>query len=454
MKRLLPLLILLATGGCAYFNGIYNARTAQRTADRAARAGQEAAAASAYALAAATAETVLVRHGKSRWRTEALYIAGRGLAFSGQCDPAMKRLNEYLGLDGVPPPKRERATVALGRCMVSEGKHADARALLHPLTSAEDRDVAAIASLWAARASLGLGLTDDAVAYLASADAASAQWEVIRASLASAEYSRAESLLARRAARSDYREELVRSLTVLWRAGREETVEEIAARYSQARIPGRAKAQLHLAVADLMIESGRDSLARETLHAARRFSTDTSLDRQAGALLALLSLRDLAELADVEAVIQRAASETPTALVATLQRRLEMVKFLLERTDYTGASLFLAGEVARDSLRAPRFAHTLFTRLADGMGDSPLAPKAWLAAAAVMPESTAVYRGRVLERHAESAFAYVLRGEDPDHLRLYERTDVLLTQAWRAAVDSLRRRRQASTTAPAPPPPQ
>ena len=454
MRRAIPLLLILATGGCAYFNGIYNARSAERAADRAARAGQEAAAASAYALVAATAETVLVRHGRSKWRTEALYLAGRGLAFSGQCDPAMERLNEYLGLNGVPPRKRDRATVAMGRCLVHRAKHAEARALLDPLTSSADRDVAAAASLWAARAAMGLGLNEHAVAYLATADASSAQWEVIRASLRSMEYARAESLLAGRAQRSDYRDELVPAITELWRAGRDSGVQRIVSQYGKGRIASRTKASLHITLAQLMMESRRDSLARRTLIAARRFSTDTLLDRQAGALLALLSLRDVEEVADAEAIVKRARSESPGSLVTALEAHLQLVDFLLKTTDYTGASQFLAAEVARDSLRAPRLAHTLFTRLVSTMNSSPMAPKALLAAAAVVPESTAVYRARVLEEYPESAFAYVLRGDDPSHLKAYERTDILLSRAWTAAVDSMRLRRQAGAgqSAASPPP--
>ena len=373
MRRAIPLLLILATGGCAYFNGIYNARSAERAADRAARRGQEAAAASAYALVAATAETVLVRHGRSRWRTEALYLAGRGLAFSGQCDPAMERLDEYLGLDAVPPRKRDRATVALGRCLVHRSKHAEARVLLDPLTTSTDRDVASAASLWAARASMGLGLNEDAAAYLATADASSAQWEVIRASLRSMEYARAESLLAGRARRSDYRDDVIPAITELWRAGRDSSVRNLVTQYGMGRLPSRTKASLHIALAQLMIESRRDSLARRTLTAARRFSTDTLLDRQAGALLALLSLRDVDEIAEAEAIVKRARSESPGPLVTALESHLELVRFLLGTTDYTGASQFLAAEIARDSLRAPRLAHRLFARLVGTMNSSPTA---------------------------------------------------------------------------------
>ena len=456
MRRAIPLLLLLATGGCAYFNGIYNARSAERAADRAARAGQEAAAAASYALVASTAETVLVRHGRSKWRNEALYLAGRGLAFSGQCDPAVQRLGEYLGLNGVPARKRQRATVAMGRCLVHQSKHAEALTLLDPLASAADRDVASAASLWAARASMGLGLNENAVAYLATADAASAQGEVIRASLRSAEYARAESLLAARASRSDYRDELVPVLIDLWGAGRQPAVQRIVEQYGRGRLPARTKAALHITLAELMIGSRQDSLARRALISARRFSTDTLLDRQAGAMLALLSLAEVEEIAGAAAIVKRAADESPGPLSATLTSRLELLEFLATTLDYTGASQFLAAEVARDSLRAPRLAHTLFKRLASSMSTSPMAPKALLAAGAVLPESSAVYRARVIEDFPESAFAYVLRGDDPSHVKAYERTDILLARAWTTAADSMRKRRQAAAPQSAvagPPPP-
>ena len=456
MRRAFPLLLLLATGGCAYFNGIYNARSAERAADRAARAGQEAAAASSYALAAATAETVLVRHGRSKWRNEALYLAGRGLAFSGQCEPAIQRLGEYLGLNGVPARKRQRATVAMGRCLVHQSKHTEALTLLHPLASAADREVAAAASLWAARASMGLGLNEDAVAYLGTADAASAQWEVIRASLRSAEYARAESLLVSRARRSDYRDELIPALRELWAAGRRAAVRQIVEQYGKGRIATRTKASLHIALAELLMDSRQDSLSRLALISARRFSTDSLLDRQAGAMLALLALANVEEVSEAAAIVKRAANESPGPLAALLESRLELLEFLLTTVDYTGASQFLAAEVARDSLRAPRLAHTLFTRVVATMKTSPMAPKALLAAGAVLPESTQVYRTRVLDEFPESAFAYVLRGDDPSHVKAYERTDILLSRAWAAAVDSMRQRRQAaasrSSAAVTPPP--
>jgi hypothetical protein len=302
---------------------------------------------------------------------------------------------------------------------------------------------------------MGLGLNEDAVAYLATADAASAQWEVIRASLRSAEYSRAESLLVSRAGRSDYRDELIPVLTELWGAGRRAGVQRIVDEYGKGRLPTRIKASLHIAFAQLLMESRQDSLARRALISARRFSTDTILDRQAGAMLALLSLANVDEVTDAAAIVKRAGDDSPGPLAAVLQSRLELLEFLVTTTDYTGASQFLAAEVARDSLRAPRLAHTLFTRLVAAMSTSPMAPKALLAAAAVLPESSAVYRARVLEKFPESAFAYVLRGDDPSHLKAYERTDILLSQAWTAAADSMRKRRQAAATqsaAAAPPP--
>jgi hypothetical protein len=77
MRRAIPIL-LFAVGGCAYYNGIYNAKADAKKADRQFERGESFAAQQAYALSAATAETVLVRHPKSGRRPEALYLSARG----------------------------------------------------------------------------------------------------------------------------------------------------------------------------------------------------------------------------------------------------------------------------------------------------------------------------------------------------------------------------------------
>jgi hypothetical protein len=432
--------------GCAYFNGIYNARAAERAADRAARAGRDALATSKYAQAAVTAETVLVRHRKSRWRTEALYLAGRGAALSDQCDRALIHLDEYLALASVPARRRERAELARARCLVRKNRHSEARDVLATLVQSRDRDVASVAALWAARASIALGRNDEALRFLANADATQAQWELIRASMQRQEYQRAESLLALRARRGDYRDELLPLLTDLWAAGRPAAVASIVDDYGRARLAARSKASLHIFLADLLIDARRDSLARANLVRAQRLSADTALDREAASRLALLNLHDLPATVDVEAALQRARRAGAGGPVfQRLDASLELVKLLERWTDYTGASLFLAAEVARDSLRSPALAHALFVRLANTMSNSPLAPKALIAASALEPDSASAYRARVIERYRGTPFGRLLVGDERGSGQApYERTDDLLRQAWKRATDSLRVIRDAA----------
>ena len=106
------LALLFALTGCAYYNGLYNAKAETRAGDRLSRQGREAEATSRYATAAATAETVLVRYPKSRWRPQALALAGRTLALAGDCALARPRLREALALPVLDAEVREHLLVA------------------------------------------------------------------------------------------------------------------------------------------------------------------------------------------------------------------------------------------------------------------------------------------------------------------------------------------------------
>ena len=64
-----PLAVAGIGVGCAYYNGVYNARRADRAAERAMLAGDDSAATRNFALAAAAAETVLARYPRSRYAT-------------------------------------------------------------------------------------------------------------------------------------------------------------------------------------------------------------------------------------------------------------------------------------------------------------------------------------------------------------------------------------------------
>jgi hypothetical protein len=453
-----PLVVLglpAAFGACAYFNGVYNAKEADQQATRLLRGGRESEAAGSFAVAAAKAETVLVRHPKTRWRGEALYLAGRGFAYSNQCERATGRLTEFLALTGQPAERRDRATLALATCSYHKGKHTEALTLLDPLTRSRKRDIATQASLWAARSAIRLGNTGKAQRYLGAIDAGVAQWELAAASIAEQEYPRAESLLALRARSGDYRDDLPAALKALWAAGRQDQVETIVSRYDRAGGAASEKAALHLMMADLEMQARRDSMARLHLLAVPRATSDTVARKEAASRLTALRVRELSSLALVEdAIVKGAEVARGTALQTRLEDNLLLVKILERRRDISGAALFLAAEVARDSLGSRGLAHALFKRIENEIPTALLAPKALLAAAELLPDSAPVYHQRIRTRYPTSPFRLLLDGGDPANAITYRQADVALMSTWRdaakVAADSITARRPQPSTANAP----
>ena len=446
-------IVLLA--GCAYFNGVYNAREAERSADKQRRRGKEADAAASYAVSAAKAESVLARFPRSRWADDALLIAGRGLAYSDQCSRAIERLEAWLALPGQKAEDRDEASVALGSCYVRAGRIGEALELLEPRAAHRDRGLARTAALWAGRAAIVIGDAARASRMFAIVGSESADWELAQAALAAGNWPIAESLYAARAQRGDFRPEVLTVIDELWQGGRTAGVDTILERYYRSRLAARDKAALLLRAADLMIAGGQDERARGTLLRARRLATDTILHKEATARLTLLALRPVGSLLDVTNLIARARDAARGApLFQRLERGLELVTHLEREPDQSGASLFIAAEIARDTLRAPKLAETLYRRIVETPGGATLAPKALLALAALRPDSAAAFHQRLKDSYPGTPWAEMLDGGDPGNSPAWATAERLLRvrfeNAARVLADSLRARTAAST--PAPPP--
>jgi hypothetical protein len=441
MTRPVHLLALLPLVGCAYFNGVYNAHQAAKRGDKLARAGRTSEAVALYTTAAEKAETVLVHHAQSRWIGDALFIAGWSWAMAAKCDRAEPRLVAFLTRTREAESRLARATLALAVCRIREHRYAPARALLAPLTKLRDSQVATDASLWAARASVALGQPDSARVYLRGTNAARAEWHLVEAFLASGQYAPAESLLARRASRGDYRPDVLDVLRTLWDAGRATAVQRIVDRYDRTHTAAEPLARLHLLVGELSLTAGSDSSARMHFAAAQRLSRDTAVVREASAQLTVAELRRLTSLVDVQNVIARGRG---LANGGARQRRLDdnllLLEMLHDQSDHTGASLFLAAEVARDSLRARALAHALFKQVA-ALPESPLASKALLAAGELEPDSADIYRRRAREQ--SSVTPSRLRSDSAGGASIADRAQSLLVQRWTSTAreyeDSLRK---------------
>lgn len=461
MRNAIRLAVLMtawfAGSGCVYYNGIYNAQAEAKGGDARLRADDDANATMRFQRAAAIAESVLVRHPESKWRTRALYIAARSGALASQCERAMPRLLALLNDSITQGPQltvaeRDQSQFALATCEVRNGRSRSARSRLDSLIDGRSQDPELLrqSRIWAARAALGMGDRDAVTAYLAALNGSVLQWELIGASLAAREYARVESLLVLRARQGDYRDDVSRALRELFADGRFDAAERIVLQYDGARIRDESRARMHFALGDMHVRLGRDSLARLHLYSARTLAGRDSLTGyEANARLALIDVARLSSIRELDTLVARQDSVVwRTAYAQLLAERVLLFRLLAARdanADATGASLYLAAEIARDSLRAPRLAQTLFMRVLRERPASVLVPNAWYAASLLEPDSAAAWRGRILAEHGQSAVAARLRGDDVAALPDFISTADLLNFNWNETLrlwsDSVRKLR-------------
>lgn len=423
VRRWGALATVFVGAGCAYYNGVYNARRADRAAERALLAGDDSAATRNFALAAAAAETVLARYPRSRWAPEALFLAGRGLAFTGSCGAALSRLDAYQGRTR-DRSERDRASLASGQCLTAGGRFSEAVTVLAPLLGARERELAVPAARLSARAYLALGDDASAARVLAGVDAGGAEWLLARDALGVGRAARVESLLTRRIAAGDVREELPDMLRRLWSGGDSAVALRLAVDVAGSRAPSLQKARVRLAVGELLSGAGRDVEAYDVLTAVPKLASDSALVGRARDLLAQLSLARATTLQEVSDQLKRSRSPTDGSRLAAAV----ILARLLEREDpETGAGRFLAGEVARDSLRAMRLARVFFVSVP---GESPLAPKGWLAAGALAGDSAGYYASEARRRWPASPYVLAIDGKDSADSMSIVVPEAALRAAW------------------------
>jgi hypothetical protein len=457
MKRLFVVLSMVvapvALSGCVYFNGIYNAKEAASRGDARLRRGDEAGAATFFATSVASAESVLVRHPRSKYRPRALYLAGRGAALAGFCDAGIKHIEEFLTLPVTDRDSAEfhRARLARGVCHLRLGKLDIARVYLDSLVDVRDRETSQQARLWATRAALAARDGAAAERYLAGMNIGTMAWELLNASVAARDFVRVESLLVQRAAQADYRDDVIGAIRELLHAGQYQTVENVINRFDAARVRNNGRAAMHYLVGDYFLREGIDTLAQQRhLSAAQQLAgRDTATLREAAARLSLLRLRRYESMRELDSVFASQDSATSQAAYSRRVREQALfIRILSMKPDTSGAALFIAAEAARDSLRANAIARELFLRIPRDYPQSSLAANAWYAAASLLPDSAQSWKQRIALDHPTSHVAAWIRGEDPGALPDFEANQKLLRTAWidaaRAWADTLRKLRAAA----------
>ncbi|MBI4420806.1 MAG: hypothetical protein HY560_08270, partial [Gemmatimonadetes bacterium] len=318
-----------------------------------------------------------------------LLLQGRALREADQCPRAVQPLAAAAD-SGTDVGTRAAAQLLLGECRVTLGEPAAARHVLTPLVDDPDAATAQRARLWRARASLALGEYPTALADLEGTRDTGAVFDRAAALVGMGRLEEAIGELEA-AARLPYDEQ--RWTAVLGSLGA--AAPEAAAALADSLValslpsPGQ-RARLLLADADRWRRVGREDRARARFTQVGELAADSAEGRLARAHLLLAELAGSSDLGRVPEIVLEletiAADGGPAAALTDMARRvlsqLEPQNRVREPADLL---LFVLAEAVRDSLGAGPLAGTLFLQLQREHPDSPIAPKALLAAAALLP---------------------------------------------------------------------
>jgi len=421
--RLTALLgLLLASGllaGCVYYNGMYNAKRLARSAQKAEREGRTFDASNLWGQVVTRAESVVVRHPESKYVDEALVLQGIALARLRQCPSAVSPLGR-VALLPANSDLAEEAALALGRCQMELGSSAAADVAFARVVDSRNPARRESARLYRARALRLTGRHQQALSLLAATPGPAVQEERLLALAGLRRRPEALGLLDSIVARSDSTTAWDSLLAAL---GRENP---IVASDLLDRLGSRPGVQPAVQARRLLDDALRLAPADSARAAARirqamRAGAGTPSGDQAELRLLRLDLtrvRDASELAPHAAALQQVIIRKSSSAADAGQLHSSVVQ-VKSAADSSGPGVpradlrvFLAAEVARDSLAASSLAASLFRRVADDWPDSPYAPKALIAGQALAPEWADSARALLAERYADSPYLALLRGEE------------------------------------------
>jgi tetratricopeptide (TPR) repeat protein len=395
--------------GCVYYNGMYNARHAEREALRYERQGRTAEARDQWLRAVTHAESVATRHPNSEWAEEALLLSGRGSAHIGDFGSAAVALERAARLARTPAQRAEALT-QLGRANVALGRFAMARADLDSALAVPPRDPGEALFL-RAQARRELGESAAALADLAVSNDPRAPAERARIHLARRDTTTALAELGALAGTRPYDEGV-------WLPALE-SLAELGAGSSASRLAGRLAARADVtrgARARLLLGDGdRRLAARDTAAAQARYreavlAAPDSVESRVAAVrllrLAVTGARDAVELDSLYALLSGsvALGGAPAREARTTARLLDRAYALARDTAVSDASWFLRAEILRDSLGAVPLASREFGEMARRFPASPWTPKALLAAIAAGHPAADSLRALLEARYAASPY--------------------------------------------------
>ncbi len=420
----LALTLALALSGCAYYNAMWSAERFAKDARRLEARGQVAEARTQWARAAVKAESVMVHHPHSRWADDALVLRAEGLAHAGTCATAAAPIAKALSTV-TEAALRERAGLAAAQCALGSGKPGDADGVLTEALASTDASRRSRAEFLAGQSAATRLDYDAALEHFARSREPKALPARARALLAvgrPAEAAAVLDTLALTGGRFDADEwtNLLDGLSVAGGTGAASAALDRLLVGTRVSFADRAR---------LLTSDGDRRLAQQDFDGA------VARYRQAGAA-APVGEAGVARVRELRVTVARAAGRddlAPVVLELTriarpaggggeivagvggssavaAQGLLQLVARVAARPTSPGGA-FRVAEVARDSLGAPRLAGQLFLDLAATDSGSLFAPKALVAALALLPDRHDSIAGVLDRRYAASPYTRAWRGE-------------------------------------------
>jgi tetratricopeptide (TPR) repeat protein len=423
---------LVFTGGCVYYNGMYNAKRMANEAEKAEQQGRRFEAQNYWAQAEIKADSVISRHPNSSWADDALLIKGTALVKRNACREAVPPLEQVL-FSSTDQELIDEANFLIGSCFYQMGEPLTAERYLEIATASEDSSLAVAARSLYGSTLNRLGRYQEAMEVLGESTEPEWDWERAVA-LAGSGYlgrslSLADTLIARRDTFVVWDTVLVVVAAVDLESASTLTDLLVAADSVGSRSParyrladGRRWADVNQSRAILILEA-----AAEDSFAA---NSDAFAARIEWTLLELSRVRTGEELPAVALVLQPATVGGGAASLRArrLAASIEGVATAIDSIDYGKPNgdldVFLTAEAARDTLVAPILARSLFQQLYEGWPDSPYVPKAILAMALLDRDNAGTYYQSILYLYPQSPYLQFIDG--------------VSTPAYRALEDSLR----------------
>ena len=445
-------------GGCVYYNGMYNANRLANSARKAERDGRTFEATNLWGQVATKAESVVVRHPRSKYAEEASILRGLALARLNQCEQALSPLSR-ISVARLNSDLREDAWLATGRCHVTLGNIPAADAAFAQVLESKNAARRREARFQRARTLRYSGRYEEAVQALTDLNDPRAARELLLSLAGAGRAADAMALADSLVALGDTTQPWDSVVAAL---GQQDAPSASSLVDRLRRLPGRRGENQ----ARWLLEDGMRLAATDTVRASARFREAVKIGGagesagRASLELARLSLRSIAEPRQLAASIRTFQELAAKHQVVASELRLlgATASGVVAASDSTQPGepqgdlrLFLAAEAARDSLQAPRLAQGIFLRILDEWPESPYAPKAVLAAQQLDPSWSDSARALLEVRYLSSPYLAMIRGEEGSDYRQLEDSLGAFAAARAAAV---RRDRPATPRRPGVPLPE